>query len=261
MHRIDGLYDEQTNRDEADAVLKIVRGYWAGTEPPSVGVVTFNRKQADLIDDVFAEHAAVDPEFATWISRELARTDRGEDVGFFVKNVENVQGDERDVIIFSTTFGVNKAGAFRRFFDVLGQNGGERRLNVAMTRARRKVVITTSMPIGEISDIVVGRERPAKPRDYLQAYLHYAALVSDGRLVEQRDMLNVFRKDRRQTEKRSVGRRDGFLDAVGREIAALGYQADRADDGTAFGSISRLGVRTTGITASASSVTRRATRF
>ncbi|MEO1600413.1 MAG: AAA domain-containing protein [Pseudomonadota bacterium] len=236
LHQIDGLYDEQSNRDEAKAVLDIVADYWSRPEPPSIGVVTFNRKQADLIDDVFAARAAEDPGFAAWLTRESARSERGEDIGFFVKNVENVQGDERDIIIFSTTFGTNRAGAFRRFFGVLGQSGGERRLNVAVTRARRKVVITTSMPIAEISDIVAGRERPSRPRDYLQAYLHYAALVSDGRLEEQRDMLRVFRKSRQQTDDRAGGgRRDGFIDAIGREIEALGYHADRADDGTAFG--------------------------
>ncbi len=76
----------------------------------------------------------------------------------FVKNVENVQGDERDVILFSTTFGRNAQGTFRRNFGVLGQTGGERRLNVAITRARQQVVIMSSMPIDEISDLLTTRK-------------------------------------------------------------------------------------------------------
>ena len=58
-----------------------------------------------------------------------------------------LQGDERDVIVFSSTFGRNGEGVFRRHFGVLGQAGGERRLNVAATRARKKVVLMTSMPV------------------------------------------------------------------------------------------------------------------
>jgi primosomal replication protein N'' len=80
-------------------------------------------------------------------------------MGFFVKNVENVQGDERDVIIFSSTFGRNAQGAFRRAFGVLGQVGGERRLNVAVTRASETVVLVTSMPIAEISDFLSTRRQ------------------------------------------------------------------------------------------------------
>jgi primosomal replication protein N'' len=79
--------------------------------------------------------------------------------------------DERDVVVFSTTFGRNEQGAFRRNFGALGQAGGERRLNVAVTRARKKIVIMTSMPVAKISDMLETRRPPAVPRDYLQAYL------------------------------------------------------------------------------------------
>ena len=79
---------------------------------------------------------------------------------------------------------------------MLGQTGGERRLNVAVTRARKKVVLMTSMPVGEVSDMLSTRRPPASPRDYLQAYLDYARAVSEvprssagallGRLVTER---------------------------------------------------------------------------
>lgn len=101
---------------------------------------------------------------------------------FFVKNVESVQGDERDMIIFSSTFGRDEKGKFRRQFGLLGQVGGERRLNVAITRAREKVVLVTSLPINEISESLSKGEEPKIPRDYLQAYFDYATNVSDGYL-------------------------------------------------------------------------------
>lgn len=65
------------------------------------------------------------------------------------------------MILFSTTFGFNKQGVFRRNFGALGHRGGERRLNVAITRARHKVVIATSMPIKDISDMLSTGRSPS----------------------------------------------------------------------------------------------------
>ena len=84
-------------------------------------------------------------------------------MSIFIKNVENVQGDERDVIIFSTTFGKNAANTFRRNFGSLGQQGGERRLNVAVTHARRKIYVVTSMPIKDVSDMLDRQRRAQSP--------------------------------------------------------------------------------------------------
>ena len=118
--------------------MEYLSNLWEDPSPPSVGVVTFNRKQADAIEDALEERAEDDASFRDALMRERERVEGGEDMGFFVKNVENVQGDERDVIVFSTTFGRNEHGVFRKNFGALGQAGGERRLNVAVTgRGRR----------------------------------------------------------------------------------------------------------------------------
>ena len=153
---VNGTYIDQQNPDEARKVIETVAELWSRSKKsvPSVGVVTFNLRQADLIEELLEERAETDEAFRASYRRELDRKDGGEDMSFFVKNVENVQGDERDYIVFSTTFGRTKVGAFRRNFGALGQAGGERRLNVAVTRARRKVIIIGSMPIGEISDML-----------------------------------------------------------------------------------------------------------
>ena len=106
--RVDGVYANQTNRQEAEKVVDLLAEKWRSPERPSIGVVTFNAKQADLIEDVLAERANTDPAFRQALSHERDRQQRGEDMSFFVKNVENVQGDERDMIIFSSTFGRDK---------------------------------------------------------------------------------------------------------------------------------------------------------
>jgi hypothetical protein len=182
--RVEGVYEEQMNRPEADRIVNLLADMWKRPpdERPSVGVVTFNRKQADVVEDAIEQRAAEDGDFLLALRRERERQQDGEDMSVFVKNVENVQGDERDVIIFSTTFGRDRRGTFRRTFGVLGQTGGERRLNVAVTRARTKVILVTSIPIADVSDWLAAHRAPDKPRDYLQAYLDYAAKVSGGDL-------------------------------------------------------------------------------
>ncbi len=237
VHRVDGTYTAQTNPDEASRIVDIVAGCWkaARGNRPSVGVLTFNRKQADLIEQEFSDRATADREFRAAYGQESMRVEDGEDMSFFVKNLENVQGDERDIIVFSTTFGLNATGVFRRNFGVLGQRGGERRLNVAVTRARRKVIIATSMPIAEISDMLQGKDRPSKPRDFLQTYLHYASLVSDGKLAEARNLLRLLSSGNAAIAPAHRNGEDGFFTAVGDFIAKLGYTPARANDGTAFG--------------------------
>ena len=121
--RVDGVYANQTNRQEAEKVVDLLAEKWLSPERPSIGVVTFNAKQADLIEDVLAERADTDPAFRQALSHERDRQHGGEDMSFFVKNVENVQGDERDMIIFSSTFGRDEEGSFRRQFGLLVKQG------------------------------------------------------------------------------------------------------------------------------------------
>jgi AAA domain/Protein kinase domain/REase_MTES_1575/Protein of unknown function (DUF4011) len=222
---VNGIYADQQNPDEARKVVDILADLWTRPESkvPSAGVVTFNLRQADLIMELLEERAETDEEFRSAYRRELDRSEGGEDMSFFVKNVENVQGDERDVIIFSTTFGRTKAGTFRRNFGALGQAGGERRLNVAVTRARRKVIIAGSMPIDEISDMLRTRRRAEVARDYLQAYLHYAVLVSAGNLDESRHLADRLCGDVCKSHGKAE-ELDGFKESVARFIRELGFE-------------------------------------
>jgi primosomal replication protein N'' len=225
--RSDGVYRNQSNLKEAHDVVKYLAKMWGRPLPPSIGVVTFNRKQADIIEEAIEEKAENDQRFRDALMRERERTENGEDMGFFVKNVENVQGDERDVVVFSTTFGRNDQNAFRRHFGVLGQAGGERRLNVAVTRARNKIVLMTSMPVAEISDMLSTRRPPAIPRDYLQAYLEYARTVSDGTADSSRALLERLVTERASERDTGTIERDGFSDAVEKFLHSQGWQPEQ----------------------------------
>lgn len=238
MVRVDGIYQDQTNPDEADKVVELLAEMWKKpyAQRPSVGVVTFNRKQADLIEEALELRAEQDADFREAYRLESERNEDGEDMGVFVKNVENVQGDERDVIVFSSTFGRNQQGTFRRNFGVLGQKGGERRLNVAVTRSRQKIVMVTSMPISDISDILTTRRPPATPRDFLQGYMEYARAISGGEFSSARTLLSRLTISRESTAPQKRQRSDdGFFDAVGEFLRSMELNIKASEEDDAFG--------------------------
>lgn len=236
--QLNSPYHEQTNPGEAERVVEVLAEMWRqpAMQRPSVGVVTFNRKQADLVEESLEQRAEVDAEFREAYRQERERIEDGEDMGVFVKNVENVQGDERDVIVFSTTFGRNSQGTFRRGFGVLGQKGGERRLNVAITRARKKIVLITSMPIAEVSDILSTHRPPSTPRDFLQGYLEYARCMSSAEFVNARALLGrmTVRRDGRAAQQSQTSE-DGFSKSVAAFVESLGWRVVKSPEGDAFG--------------------------
>lgn len=172
---VNGVYVDQTNPEEAAAVVDLVADLLDSSAPPSIGVASFNLKQRTLINDLLDERASKNHEFAQRL--EIARNRRGSDSfeGLFVKNLENVQGDERDHIIISTTFGCDADGKFRRNFGAVSRVGGERRLNVLVTRARCAIHLFTSIPRSEYAGGMVPKpgER-ITGRHLLYAYLRYA---------------------------------------------------------------------------------------
>ncbi len=233
---INGTYAKQTNRAEASAIADAVANIWetareGGETPPTIGVVTFNLKQADLIEDVLYERGRKNTAFAADYGIQMNRIEGGADVGFFVKNLENVQGDERDIILFSTTFGKDDQGKFRRNFGVLGQQGGERRLNVAITRARQKMIIATSMPINAISDCLDSNRKPQTPRDFLQLYMQYANFVSDGQLSAARALLSGMGQ---ATQTRADTDMTDFASIVSDFLGRRGIRTVKNHDGSAF---------------------------
>lgn len=143
---VDGTYDRgltKRNRKEAEALVsEVVRRL---SDPvlsrSSMGVVTFSSAQRDDIDRLLSKEIAAR-------KLESAAYDREEPL--FVKNLENVQGDERDVILFSVCYGPDKSGRVSLNFGPLNQTGGWRRLNVAVSRAREEMLIFSTMTSGMI---------------------------------------------------------------------------------------------------------------
>ena len=138
------MYKEQTNPVEIEAILKHLakRLKDPETQNDSIGIVTFNQRQREEIEEQLSE--STDPD----IQRAWSEGVGGETI--FVKNLETVQGSERDVILFSVAFSKNLKGELPLNFGPLNNAGGERRLNVAITRARKQVRVFCSFKPDEL---------------------------------------------------------------------------------------------------------------
>ena len=144
----DGVYDRKatrTNRKEAEALVKYIfeRLEAANGNYRSIGVVTFSQAQKDLIEDLVEKERSKHPALESYFSDT-------QEEPLFVKNLENVQGDERDVILFSIGYAPDANSKFSMNFGPLNRQGGERRLNVAITRAKEQVVVFSSIHADQI---------------------------------------------------------------------------------------------------------------
>ncbi|HTI68970.1 MAG TPA: AAA domain-containing protein [Candidatus Limnocylindria bacterium] len=178
---VDGVYLERGNVLEAKAAANLVAELLDDAKPPSIGLACFNVNQRDLILDALDEKAAADSVFSDRLAQ--ARERRGADSfeGLFVKNIENVQGDERDHIIICTTFGPDPEGRFRRNFGALSRSGGERRLNVLVTRARTMIHVLTSIPRAEyLATEPLDEGQRLTGRHQLYAYLRYTESLAQA---------------------------------------------------------------------------------
>jgi len=187
-HRVEGLWQDQRNLAEADAAVELVARLVAMQTPsgglPTVGVVTFNLTQAEIIAERLAARRFDDPAFARFWSADTARPASEQ---LFVRNLENVQGDERDVIIMSVGYGPTEAGGrVAARFGPLGLAGGEKRLNVAATRAKLGVHVIASFEPGSLE---VKRTRRDGPRLFA-AYLTYVQAMAKGDVDVARAALN-----------------------------------------------------------------------
>lgn len=162
-----GIYNagtSRTNREEAQAlvervVAELTRPDFVYNEFSSIGIVTFNAQQQALILRLLRNAREAHPEIRKFFSEEEVAEP------IFVKNLENVQGDERGIIYFSTTFGPDAQGNVGQNFGPLNREGGERRLNVAITRSRAGMRVFTSL---RPNDIRTSRGGMADLRDFLE---------------------------------------------------------------------------------------------
>ena len=165
--RVDGRWRDRVNAEEGKAVASAVAEFAHRHPGLSLGVVAMNQSQRELIEAEIDLLMTGSPGIAQYRDEWDKRLEP-----FFVKNLENVQGDERDVIFVSLGWGRTPEGAMhQRFFPVNRREDGHRRLNVLFTRAKRKIVVFASL---DPEDIVVDPEKTSRGVRVLREYLAYA---------------------------------------------------------------------------------------
>ena len=190
----------RTNRAEAEAVVAevVARLRDPRRQDHSIGVVTFNQTQQNLVEDLLevarARHPEIEPFFGN-VEEPV-----------FVKNLENVQGDERDVILFSVAYGPDQAGKVSMNFGPLNRDGGERRLNVAITRAREQLVVFSTLQ----PDMIDLARTSAKGVAHFKRFLDFARRGPQA-LAEVK------------TAQAAAERESPFEEAVARELEERGW--------------------------------------
>lgn len=200
---VDGTYDygrTRSNKAEAEAIVDEVLRRWRDPvlSQDSIGIIAFSKVQQDLIDDTLSQRIAGNPKLEAMANREVE--------GIFVKNLENVQGDERDVILFSIGYGPDKSGKVSMNFGPLNNKGGERRLNVAVSRARKEMMVFATLKPEQI-DL---KRSNARGVEGLKRFLEFAR---DGQIAVP-------------GRKSAASEGSSIVEAVASEIRKLGYAVD-----------------------------------
>jgi hypothetical protein len=224
FEQVDGSFIGYINEAEADKVLHILENEihpLSDGNYPSVGVATFNIHQRDLILSKIAEKQKY-PENKEFKDKIIAL----QSCGFFVKNLENIQGDERDIIILSTTYGPGKDGKFvQRFGPVSRGSKGYKLLNVIITRAKIKVFVCSSIPLNYVNQYQEALKAEGANNRYavLYAYLAYAKAVSESNHEARLAVLQALADNAAESKQNATGETDNgnhlFEEAIQRVLA------------------------------------------
>ena len=186
----DGVYDRggsRQNEIEAQRVIDLIEAHAEERSDKSLGVVAFSGAQEQAIRDALAERREENPVLDAFVSQDDVLDE------FFIKNLEMVQGDERDRMIFSVGYGPAQDGTISTNFGPLNKSGGERRLNVAVTRAKEQITVVCSMLPGDI-DLSGSNSTGAQ---HFKNYLEYArkgeqALARNDQVTDTLDFDSQF---------------------------------------------------------------------
>jgi very-short-patch-repair endonuclease len=214
--KIEGRWINRKNSEEANRVVELVDYLLKNrNDNETIGIITFNITQKDLIEDLLDARCQIDETFKSLYEAERVRKKKDEDISIFVKNIENVQGDERDIIIFSVGYAKNEQDKVSINFGSLSQDGGENRLNVAISRAKKKTYVITSI---EPEELYVAKTKNNGAKLFRQ-YLQYAKEVSEKAKERQSFLLNQL-TEAKVTNETAL---DEFVEELSTELRKAGY--------------------------------------
>lgn len=235
IHVDDGVWDSGINKPEAIRVVDILAAKLAQSNPPTVGIITFNLSQRRTILDEIDLRRGQDEDFAR--DYDSAASAELLDERPFVKNLESVQGDERDCIIFSLGYApvtrVRKDGVEEKYvparFGPLGRKGGERRLNVAVSRAKEEITVVSSFDPSLLS---VAHTKNDGPRLF-KAFIEFTRHLSEGNRAQAEKILNLVNDQSVQRARTHHQQEDPTADwhlplatQISQALEKLGYQVE-----------------------------------
>ncbi|MEO8876366.1 MAG: AAA domain-containing protein, partial [Polyangiaceae bacterium] len=210
-------YEQRRNVGEARYIAELVRGLLRKAKGRTIGVVAFSEAQQGEIETALSNLGAEDPEFQARYEAEMEREENGQFVGLFVKNLENVQGDERDIIVISVCYAPDARGKMLMNFGPINKTGGEKRLNVIFSRAKHHLAVVSSVRWSAITN------------DYndgaacLRNYLRYAEAVSTGSTTDADVALASYRK---AAEHDDGERTSALEERLAKALRARGHDVD-----------------------------------
>jgi transcription elongation GreA/GreB family factor len=221
FENVGGQFVRGVNELECRRIVEILRNIWMVRESlrPTIGVIVANAKQRDRVLEVLQEECDRDAKFRTAYEQEDDRSADGEDVSFFVRSVEHVQGDERDLIIFGLTY----SGSSRAYGPLNAKNDGRKRLNVAITRAKRGMIVLTSLTVSHVSNAA---EKGTQERYYVWQYLNYARAVAANDHEGIDRVLNQLNDQRHEDKVAASATESPFEEDVKRFVESLGLHVN-----------------------------------
>lgn len=210
-----GIFDQGINRMEIQKIIdylenKIDPNY-------SVGIATFNIHQRDEIMDQIGLKSAKNPLFFEKIKKLRSN-------GFFVKNIESIQGEERDIIIISSTYGKSPQGFFRQSFGPINSNSkGFKLLNVIITRARHKVIVFSSIPNGYIEKglVTLNEKNENRGKSIFYAFLAFVKSVSNKDEVTKQKIIQILQKNSNLIKKFSSNENKKILESFSNRLLKI----------------------------------------
>nr|BDT27426.1 AAA domain-containing protein [Bacteriovorax sp. HI3] len=205
---------------EAQEIVQIIKERLLEDAKASIGVISMGVKQQKAIDKILERLCEENEAFSKAYNFSLNYCEEGSFKGFFNRNLENVQGDERDEIILSVGYGHNKEGKLRKSFGPLSKAGGGRRLNVAITRARKNMKVFCSYPITGLAIDAEAYEKNPNTATFSR-FLHYALSVSKQDDKKAIEILNLFPSGQISSSSRNI-----LTHLIAKSLRAKGYKIE-----------------------------------
>jgi predicted DNA-binding WGR domain protein len=212
----ESVYEKRINTDEADYIAYMVKTLLSRKVKESIGIVAFSQEQQEAIENALTQLASKDKAFEQELEDAWGRTEEDQFIGLFVKNLENVQGDERDIIIMSVCYGFDSRKKMIMNFGPINKKGGEKRLNVIFSRAKKHMAVVSSIRHNHITN------EYNEGANYFKRFLQYSELVSCGDMRSARtilDSLVLHKKERSKSKTDSI-----ILQQIKEQLEKKGYE-------------------------------------